>query len=238
MDYSRDEEVDNHIITAYHFNIVKTAVHQLHIDADLTVAKYDVEQRDSLGPADTYHRYYSYTLTVNDQNQILSGKWDDSSDNPDFMWVALGAANHCGGANPAIPAANVLNILKALPEATARAIPLNQKVSAVIAPQDQVPVTSFLIASGDHLKLKFTVQQVSVQAASSKNQLMLIVSGDSRYPVSGGTEESMFIPIVPGTTVANLDRLVSIHSAAIVNQSQIATYSINAAFSELDYVGK
>jgi hypothetical protein len=230
MDYGRTEMVDNHIITGYLFNISRKSATSVHVDAVVRVAKYDIEQRDSLGPADTYNRHYSYTLVLNSQNQIVSGTWDEASDNPDFMWVTLGAASNCGGANTSIQAQKVVDLIQGLSPAVPRSKVLNQNIQTVIAPQEQIPVEGVEISSADHMRIRFQVQAPS-------NALMLIVSGAARYPVTGGTEESMFIPIVNGFNDANLDRLTSIESAAIVNQSTTQAYSAKIQFNQFDYLG-
>ena len=238
MDYVRAAPVDNHVITGYHFQISELAPDTVHVNAVLTVAGYDIEQRDSLGPAHTYERKYSYTLKLNDKKEIVSGTWDLTSDNPDFMWVPIGASPNCSGDNnPNIQAAQVLSLIEQLEPTKARVIPILKTVNETLIPQGQVPLPELLISTADHLKLKFQVESLVPINPSSGARLMLIISGEARYPIKGGVEESIFIPLGMGNQEIELDRLVSIKSGAIVNQSETQSYFVKISFSELSYIG-
>jgi hypothetical protein len=236
MDYERGIEIDNNVITGYHFHIVQTNADSskktFHVDATLTVAQYDVEQRDSLGKADTYEKSYAYTLTTDLSGKILNGAWDATSDNPDFLWVPLSMAEACSPRNPKILPSQVDAVLN-LPAAKSNAKAVNFSINSTLSPQDQsaIPLT---MNAADQMNLSITVNSI---APAQHSDLVLIVSGDARYPVTGGEKESMFIQIPSGTNSVAFDRLLSIDSIAVVNQSKTVSYQVNMNINTLQYLG-
>jgi hypothetical protein len=236
MDYDRGIDIDNNVITGYQFHIVQTADTAFgltfHVNTVLTVAQYDVHQEDSLGKAATYEKSYAYTLTTDKKGNITGGKWDADSDNPDFLWVALSPAETCPPRNPQVSPAQVSKLFAAFSVPQSTWLPLNFTVNTAMAPQDQVAVPLQIVA-GDHLQLSVQVQEI--QPASNPG-VVLIVSGDSRYPVTGGEKESMFIALPPGSSTLALDHLLSIDSIAVVNQSTTVTSNVNVTFQGLQYL--
>jgi len=238
MDYVRGVEVDNNVISGYQFHIVKTGHTStreiFHVNAVLTVAQYDIEQRDSLGKAGTYQKSYSYSLITDLNGNILSGKWDKDSDNPDFLWVPLSISEHCSPRNPRIDPTQMTELLNSLPEANAHTLPLNFVSNLSLIPQGQVPIP-LQVEAGDQMKLKISVRSIT---PAPNPEFSLIASGDARYPVTGGEKESMFIPLNIGDSVIPLDRLLSIDSIAIVNQSMTLSYTADLTVEALDYLAQ
>jgi len=228
MDYVRTAEIDNHTITGYRFEIRANGLQSYHVNAVLTVAGYDIEQRDSIGRAVTYERKYSYTLKTDAKGEIISGQWDESSDNPDFLWVALSPAKNCGGMNPKIDYQTVSKIIQSLPEAKVTSSNPNIRVVASLYPQLQIPLAT-LIPMGDGIEITYTVNSVSTAG------LQLIFSGNARYPIKGGIDESVFIPVTVGTHVAKLDRLLSISNAVVVNSSTQNTVTLDMSVDRVQF---
>ena len=228
MDYERGVEVDNNVIEGYQFHIIKMAASQstqtFHVDATLTVAQYDIEQRDSLGTAGTYQKTYAYTLVTDPSGNILSGAWDQTSDNPDFLWVPLALSENCSPRNPAITPGKISALLNSLTPAKKNSKTLNFVANTKLIPQGQIPIP-LLIEAGDQMKLQVNVKTLT--PTSNNSELKLIVSGNSRYPVTGGEKESMFISLKIGSSEIALDQLLSIDSIAIVNQSTTVTSTVN-----------
>jgi hypothetical protein len=108
MDYERDVEVDNHIITGYHMDIkpISGHPHSYNITADLRVHKYDDDyDPESVGEPDSYTRTYTYELDTDASGNIINGHWT-GDDNPDFLWVPIAAAR-CGWTNPYVDQAMI-----------------------------------------------------------------------------------------------------------------------------------
>jgi hypothetical protein len=237
MDYERGIEIDNNVITGYQFQIVKIAstdsTQTFHVNAALTVAQYDIEQRDSLGAVSTYQKNYSYTLITDGKGMIQSGKWDLASDNPDFLWVPLSMSENCSPRNPNLNLETVDQILTELPAAVPKQINLEFAAKTSLIPQGQIPVP-LKIEAGDQMILALSV---SALTPKPKNDLFLIVSGNSRYPVTGGEKESMFIPIQLGNENIALDQLLSIDTIAFVNQSTKTSYQLKLGIKHFSYLG-
>jgi hypothetical protein len=236
MDYERGIEIDNNVITGYRFHIVKTGSflgsQTFHVDATLTVAQYDVNQEDSIGHAGTYEKSYAYTLTTDAQGNIKSGKWDATSDNPDFLWIALSPAEGCDPRNPQVSPAEVSQLLATYSPTHETYLPLNFAINAQMAPQDQVAIP-LQIQAGDKMNLQVTVQQIQ---PNQNPGTLLIVSGNARYPVTGGEKYSMFIPLASGSSVIPFDQLLSVDSIAVVNQSATVTTNVVMTVNGLQYL--
>ena len=228
MDYVPNAAVDNHIITGYRFDIQSRDVHVFHVDAELTVAGYDIEQRDSLGPAKTYLKKYSYTLVTNEKNEVISGEWDATSDNPDFLWIPLGAAKNCGSMNPKVNISTVKKIIQNLPQVSPVELQPQIRVVASLYPQLQIPLAALLPLS-DGIEFQYTVNSVSGTG------LQWVISGAARYPITGGINESVFIPLSVGTHVVKINRLLSITNSAIVNPSLTNTTAIDFSIDYFRY---
>jgi hypothetical protein len=90
IDYHRDAPVDNHVVSGYGMQIVRTSPTSLSVTATLRVHKYDTKLNDVPGVAPAYTRIYKYVLRQDGNGRITSGRW--LSRNPDFLWAPLGTA--------------------------------------------------------------------------------------------------------------------------------------------------
>ncbi len=231
MDYVRDAEIDNHVISGYHFSIQKVAPKLFHVNADLTVHGYDIHQEDSLGKAATYSRKYSYTLATNDDGSIQSGKWDDTSDNPDFFWVPLSPSPGCGGKNPSVDPEVVEKMIETLPRAKPSQLVFEKQVHLKLGPQEQVAILDHELL-GDHFKVTYNLRSMSGPAAT------LITSGDNRYPITDGFKYSDFSTLKLGEQKIAFEQLSGIDSMAVVNQDASQSVTIDLTIHQLEYMGE
>lgn len=91
MDYRRDAAVDNHVVSGYGMQIVRISPTTLSVITTLRVHKYDTKKTEIPGIAPAYTRVYKYELTQDANGRTVGGRW--LSNNPDFIWAPLGAAN-------------------------------------------------------------------------------------------------------------------------------------------------
>lgn len=108
IDYRSDSAVDNHPVSAYRMNIVKTGSNTYTVTAVLTFHKYDSGTGKGTGIAPSYTRTYKYTLREDSDGDIVGGSW--LSANPDFIWVPL-SIKDCSKNNPHIRFDLVADIL-------------------------------------------------------------------------------------------------------------------------------
>lgn len=90
MDYRRDNAVDNHVVSGYGMQIVRTSPTTLSVITTLRVHKYDTKMSSVPGIAPAYTRVYKYELKQ-DGGRTVGGRW--LSNNPDFLWAPLGPTN-------------------------------------------------------------------------------------------------------------------------------------------------
>lgn len=91
IDYRRDAPVDNHVVSGYGMQIVRTSPSLLNVVTTLRVHQYDGKKSDIPGVAPAYSRVYKYELQQDASGQITGGRW--LSNNPDFLWAPLGPAD-------------------------------------------------------------------------------------------------------------------------------------------------
>ncbi len=235
LDYARDAEIDNHVISGYHFSISKLGDRQFHVNATLTVHGYDIIQEDSIGQAVPYTRHYSYVLNTDGQGKIIGGKWDATSDNPDFLWVALSSNPHCGGNNPNVDSDTVSKIISSLPEVQPRNLDLNLAFNQDLLPQWQIPIP-FKEFTGDKIKIHYTLHSMSVPETTPT--VYIVVEGNARYPITGGIKESVVVPLKVGVQTVTLDRLVGLNAFAIVNRDLAITNHLNLEINRIEYLGE
>ncbi len=97
IDYRADATVDNHVVSAYSFNMQPAGANRYSVTATLTVHKYDGSITNIPGTAPAYTRVYKYILLTNNAGVPVGGSW--LSANPDFLWVPL-SPRTCGSNNP------------------------------------------------------------------------------------------------------------------------------------------
>jgi hypothetical protein len=91
MDYRRDGAVDNHVVSGYGMQIVRSSPTLLNVITTLRVHKYDGKKTDVPGIAPAYSRVYKYELRQDGSGRTIGGRW--LSNNPDFLWAPLGPTN-------------------------------------------------------------------------------------------------------------------------------------------------
>jgi hypothetical protein len=99
MDYYANTVVDNHVVSGYTMNIVRTGTNTFTVTTTLRMHKYDGFITNTPGMAPLYTRVYKYRLTQDSNGNVVSGSW--LSANPDFVWVPLSPAP-CSSNNPRI----------------------------------------------------------------------------------------------------------------------------------------
>lgn len=97
MDYRRDGAVDNHVVSGYGMQIVRSSPTLLNVITTLRVHKYDTKKTEAPGIAPTYSRVYKYELRQDGSGRTIGGRW--LSNNPDFLWAPLSPANCKRGGN-------------------------------------------------------------------------------------------------------------------------------------------
>jgi hypothetical protein len=105
VDYYPNEIVDTHVISGYSITIDGRGA----VTADLVMHAYDEEITDQPGPAPSYAKTYSYTLTKDAAGNISGGTWQ--TENPDFLWAPLGFGI-CRSNNPNVTLEGVESILQ------------------------------------------------------------------------------------------------------------------------------
>lgn len=106
-DYKNAEPVDNHVISGYTMNVVKTGANTYSVVTTIRIHRYDNAASNNTGDAPPYTRTYRYNLVENSDGS-LRGSW--RSTNPDFLWVPL-SSTKCGNNNQRISETYVSEIL-------------------------------------------------------------------------------------------------------------------------------
>lgn len=88
IDYRSDVVVDNHMLSGYSMNIVRSGPSSMAVTTTVRMHKYDATRIEIPGTAPTYTRVYRYVLNTDASGNPVSGQW--LSANPDFLWAPLG----------------------------------------------------------------------------------------------------------------------------------------------------
>jgi hypothetical protein len=109
MDYRRDGAVDNHVVSGYGMQIVRSSPTLLNVITTLRVHRYDSKKTEIPGIAPAYTRVYKYELRQDGNGRTVGGRW--LSNNPDFLWAPLGPTN-CKRNGAELQEAHVQSILR------------------------------------------------------------------------------------------------------------------------------
>jgi len=224
VDYKAAEDVDNHVVSAYTFQISRAAApFQFRVDANLTLHSYDSDRRDHAGPAPAYSQVYSYLLRTDETGKILGGEW--ISNNPDFLWVPL-SPRACPGENANLPEEFIGELL-ALPAATRQSREMNfSLVKSWEGGESLIPDPEFPAGAEYELLVDWT----------GADSLLLEADLYPRHPYYEGGPETVRFYVYPGRRIlrfngqqlANL-RLQNPHQRVIAGKLQFLT---------LTYVGE
>lgn len=109
MDIFPGPTVENSVVTGYQMKITRSGARSFYVQASLEDHNYDNNIVEEPGVAPSQTKTYAYTLSTNDDGEILSGSW--ASRNPDFLWVPI-APGDCEERNKTVDPFWVDEILK------------------------------------------------------------------------------------------------------------------------------